>query len=164
MTTPRVSVLMPVFNAARYLAPAVQSVLGQTFRDFEFLIVDDGSTDSSGEMLRGYAARDPRIRLISRPNTGYVVALNEMLGRARGELVARMDADDISLRARFERQVGALTRDPGLVCVGGACEMIDSRGSRLVDLTLPVTDAEIQKSCLEGHTAICHPAWNSASR
>src|SRR6478609_1964644 len=106
--SPVVSVLMPVYNAQRYLTAAVESIRGQTFRDFEFIIVDDGSTDRSGEILRKFAAEDPRIKLISRPNTGYVVALNEALSCARGEFVARMDADDISLPARFERQVAHL--------------------------------------------------------
>src|SRR5271157_5690501 len=92
-SVPILSVLMPVYNAERYVAEAVESILTQTFRDFEFLIIDDGSTDSSGAILRRYAERDPRIWLLSRPNTGYVVALNELLGLARGELLARMDAD-----------------------------------------------------------------------
>src|SRR4051794_10343483 len=87
-----VSVLMPVYNARRYIADAVQSILSQTLSRFEFIIVDDGSTDGTREILQGFAARDPRIRLIARPNTGYVVALNEALSLARGEFVARMDA------------------------------------------------------------------------
>src|SRR4051812_8466576 len=92
MDAPRVSVVMPVYNAERYITEAVQSILDQTFTDFEFLIVDDGSTDGSRAILERHAASDERIKLVSRPNTGYLVALNEMLGRARGEYVARMDA------------------------------------------------------------------------
>src|SRR5436305_11764547 len=103
--SPAVSVLMPVYNAQRYIAAAVQSILDQTFTDFELIVVDDGSTDRSGDILRGFAARDPRVKLISRPNTGYVVALNEALATATGEFIARMDADDFSLPKRFERQV-----------------------------------------------------------
>lgn len=82
--SPTISVLMPVYNAERYVAKAVQSILDQTYRDFEFLIIDDGSTDGSLTILREFEKLDPRIRLISRPNTGIVVALNEMLeiGRA----------------------------------------------------------------------------------
>lgn len=156
--SPRVSVLMPVYNAEPYLAEAVESILGQTFPDFELLAVNDGSTDGSLDTLRRFEARDARVRVISRPNTGYLVALNEMLGVARGEYVARMDADDVSLRDRLQRQVRALDSDPGLACVGGACEMIDAAGRRLVDLSMPVRDEEIQRACLEGHTAICHPA------
>ena len=102
---PLVSVCMPVYNATRYLAEAVESILGQTFRDFEFLITDDGSTDRSLAILKRYAAQDARIRLWSRPNAGYVVRLNEMLHQARGDLIARMDADDVALPERFARQV-----------------------------------------------------------
>src|SRR5512135_1662363 len=89
---PAVSVLMPVYNAERYVVEAVESILAQTFRDFEFLIIDDGSTDDSGAILSRYAARDDRIRLICRPNVGIVGTLNEMVEGARGEFLARMDA------------------------------------------------------------------------
>src|SRR3954451_22942772 len=83
---PTISVLMPAYNAGRYVAEAVESILGQTFADFEFLIVDDGSTDGTPAILRRYRAEDPRIRLVSRPNTGLGRALNEALGVARGGL------------------------------------------------------------------------------
>ena len=92
-SVPILSVLMPVYNAERYVAEAVESILTQTFRDFEFLIIDDGSTDSSGAILRRYAERDPRIRLLSRPNTGYGVALNELLGLRPP---TRLDGRDLS--------------------------------------------------------------------
>ncbi|MEM6472648.1 MAG: glycosyltransferase, partial [Planctomycetota bacterium] len=91
--TPEISVLMPVFNADRYVMYAVQSVLHQSFRSFEFIIIDDGSKDASLAILRHFEASDERIRLVSRPNTGYVTALNEMLEMARGRFLARMDAD-----------------------------------------------------------------------
>src|SRR6476661_6105481 len=126
--TPPVSVLMPVYNAGRYVAEAVESILGQTYADFEFLIVDDGSTDRSRAILERYAARDPRIRLVSRPNTGYAAALNELLGLARGELVARMDADDVALPERLLRQVNYLRAHPEVVCVGTAVHLIDGGG------------------------------------
>ncbi len=116
--TPKVSVLMPVYNAGRHVAEATRSILARTFGDFEFLIVDDGSTDRSRSILERFAAEDPRIRLVSRPNTGYLVALDQMLGRARGELVARMDADDVALPDRFARQVRHL--DAHADCVLGA--------------------------------------------
>ncbi|HSZ59511.1 MAG TPA: glycosyltransferase family 2 protein, partial [Tepidisphaeraceae bacterium] len=96
---------MPVYNAERYLRAAVESVLGQGFGDFELIAVDDGSCDSSLGILREYEGRDPRVRIISRANTGIVGALNDGLRAAGGELIARMDADDISLPQRFEKQV-----------------------------------------------------------
>src|SRR4051812_4814918 len=98
---PPISVLMPVYNAERYVAEAIESILAQSPGDFEFIIIDDGSKDGSLAILERYAARDPRIRLVSRPNTGIVKALNQGLEMASGELVARMDADDIALPGRL---------------------------------------------------------------
>ena len=86
MSAPAVTVLMPVYNAERFVARTIDSVLAQTFRDFEFVIINDGSTDRSLKILQDYARRDDRIRLVSRPNTGYVLALIEGLGLARGEV------------------------------------------------------------------------------
>ncbi|QEH35018.1 Putative glycosyltransferase EpsE [Aquisphaera giovannonii] len=125
------SVLMPVYNAERYVAEAVESVLAQTFGDFEFLIIDDGSTDGSRAILERYAARDARIRLTSRPNTGYLVALNEMIDAAGGEYLARMDADDISYPDRFRKQMEYMREHPGVVLVGSTAEIIDPDGDTL---------------------------------
>src|SRR5207302_5806696 len=92
---PSVSVLMPVYNAGPYLRAAVQSVLRQTFRDFELVAVDDGSSDQSASILRRYADQDLRVRVIDAPHRGIVATLNDGLYAARGGLVARMDADDV---------------------------------------------------------------------
>jgi len=114
---PRVSVLMPVYNAERFLREAVDSILAQTFRDFEFLIIDDGSTDGSGEILRSYA--DPRLRLIPNGrNLGLTATLNRGLDLAWGAYVARMDADDVSLPERLARQVAFLDARPDVGIVG----------------------------------------------
>lgn len=156
-TVPVISVLMPVFNGENYLKEAVESILNQTYRDFEFLVLDDGSTDDSLKILREYAAKDSRIRVIARENRGLTFTLNELLSNARGEFVARMDADDVSLPGRFDRQVTFLKENPKVVCVGGAYQMIDSEGRYLTTLTPPATDLEIQQLCLGGHTAINHP-------
>ena len=92
---PAITVAMSVYNGAAFLAPAIESVLAQTFADFEFLVLDDGSTDTSRAIAEGYAARDARIRIISRPNRGLVVSLNELFAEARAPVVARFDAHDI---------------------------------------------------------------------
>ena len=156
--TPTVSVLMPVHNAERYLADAVGSILAQSFTDFEFLIIDDGSTDRSRVILERHAARDARIRLTSRPNTGYTVALNQLLGLARGELVARMDADDIALPQRLARQVAFLQANPDVVCVGSAVHFIDAAGRLLRPGHPAMDDAEIQARVLTGDCALNHPS------
>lgn len=155
---PIISVLMPVYNAKRYLIAALESILNQTFQDFEFLIVDDGSTDGSLAILKQYAAVDHRIHLVSRPNTGHVVALNEMLAKATGKYIARMDADDIALPERFAKQVAFLEQRPEVVCVGGGYQIIDECDRLLLyHLNMPEQDEENQRFSLMGHTTICHP-------
>jgi glycosyltransferase involved in cell wall biosynthesis len=154
---PTVSVILPVYNAERYLTDAVESILGQTFKDFEFLIINDGSTDGSGAILDRYAKQDSRIRLWHRENSGYVSALNFMLGEAKTGLIARMDADDVAMPGRFEVQVAALAEDPGLVLVGGQIELIDADSRRLGVLAQPLSHEEIDEFHLRGHTSVCHP-------
>jgi len=103
---PRVSVLMSVYNGEKYLQEAVESILNQTFHDFEFIIVDDGSLDSTPRLLAGYEARDPRVvshRIAH--NQGLSSSLNFGIHQARGEYIARMDADDVSLPERLQEQI-----------------------------------------------------------
>ncbi len=108
---PVVSVVMPVFNAKRYVGEAVQSILNQTYKDFEMIAVDDASTDGSGEVLRSF--EDPRLVVLTHDtNGGYPVAMNTGLSQARGRYMARMDADDVSDARRLERQVAFLERHP----------------------------------------------------
>jgi glycosyltransferase involved in cell wall biosynthesis len=158
MTNPLVSVLMPVYNAERYVAEAVQSILDQTFTDFEFLIVDDGSTDKSLKILQKFAQQDPRIRLISRPNTGIVGALNEMLKLSKGEFLARMDGDDVCDPSRFERQLCYMSENPGIVAVGSSAISIDPDGDLIGDAILPLDHDSIESAHLSGRSSIFHPA------
>lgn len=115
---PILSVVMSVYNGEQFLASAIESILDQTFRDFEFIIVNDGSTDGSLAILKEYAQRDCRIRLISRENRGLTASLNEGIANARGEWIARMDADDISLPDRFEKQLAWLQQTGADICGG----------------------------------------------
>lgn len=155
---PRVSVLMPVFNAERYVEAAVRSVLGQTFRDFELLVVDDGSTDSSPAILRRLAALDSRIHLTSRANVGLIATLNELLTQARGELVARMDADDLSHPERFSRQVLFLKEKPAVVAVGSRVVFIDADGLPLMEAVDHFSHGDIDAALLGGRLGIVHPS------
>src|SRR4051812_47715917 len=118
MSTPAVSIVMPVYNGAAYLAEAVRSMLGQTFEDYEFVIVDDGSTDRTPRILAEFERQDRRIRVISRANTGIVGALNDGIAAAEAPLVARMDADDVSTPQRLHRQVAYLLDHPEVVVLG----------------------------------------------
>ena len=156
---PPISVCMPVYNAEAYLADAAGSVLAQTCGDFEFIIIDDGSDDGSLEILQELARSDNRIRLISRPNTGYARALNESLEYARGEFVARMDADDISMPQRFEKQLAYLRRNPSCAVVGSRIMTIDPFGSPLYEPDHKVNHDDIEKQLLAGiGWAIVHPS------
>ncbi|MBI4781803.1 MAG: glycosyltransferase [Oscillatoriophycideae cyanobacterium NC_groundwater_1537_Pr4_S-0.65um_50_18] len=157
MKPPAISVLMPVYNGDRYLTEAVESVLAQTFTDFEFLIIDDGSTDRSLQILQQYAAQDDRIRLISRENRGLIATLNQMLELAQGEFLARMDADDIAVGDRFAAQLEFLRQHPDYVCVGGAFALMDAQGRTVLPLEMPETNDEIQQAILSGRTIINHP-------
>jgi hypothetical protein len=156
--SPTVSVIMPVYNAERYVAQAIESILAQTFTDFEFIIIDDGSTDSSLKILQKYAAKDTRIKLISRENKGFVPTLNEMLSQAKGEFIARMDADDIAMPERFAHQVEFLQRQPQVVCLGGSQEWIDEADNLLAVCEAAEHNDYIQQLALAGHTPINHPS------
>jgi len=114
---PTISVVMSVYNGERFLREAMDSILAQTFTDFEFIIINDGSTDGSREILESYD--DPRIVLVHQDNKGLAAALNRGIEMARGEFIARMDADDVSLPERFERQLEVFDREPAIdiVCV-----------------------------------------------
>lgn len=130
MTTPRVSVLLPVYNGLPYLPAAVESVLAQTYTDFELVAVDDGSTDGSGAWLDAAAARDARVRVVRQPNAGIVAALNRGLAACRGEFVARMDADDRCYPERLERQVAFLDAHPAVGAVGSGSDVQTPEGLR----------------------------------
>src|SRR6185312_15181398 len=111
-----VTVVMSVFNEERHVGAAIASILQQTYSDFEFVIIDDGSTDKSRAVVESFD--DPRIRFVSRPNKGLNHSLNEGLEMARGRYIARQDADDLSMPTRFEREVALLDERPEIALVG----------------------------------------------
>jgi glycosyltransferase involved in cell wall biosynthesis len=127
---PKITVLMPAYNAGKYIGEAIQSVLNQSYSDWELLIVNDGSTDDTVEIVESYD--DSRIRLLNNPeNLRLIKTLNRGLEEARGELIARLDADDLATPLRLELQVAALEAHPELVMVGGRSNVIDSTGACL---------------------------------
>jgi glycosyltransferase involved in cell wall biosynthesis len=153
-----ISVIMPAYNSSMYIRAATESILSQEGVDLELLIIDDGSCDDTLSILRDVSRMDSRVRLISRANTGYVVALNEMLDLARGEFIARMDADDVSAPGRLAAQAAFLRANPDYVMVGGAVIEIDEWG-RTIGTPSPVLgDAAIQSHLLKGQNPITHPA------
>lgn len=118
MSEPLVSVVLPVFNGGQYLERAVRSILAQDHRAIEVIAIDDGSTDASLEVLQQLQGSDQRLHIISRENRGLVETLNEGLDRARGDFIARMDADDISYRQRFSRQLQVFREQPKVALCG----------------------------------------------
>jgi glycosyltransferase involved in cell wall biosynthesis len=152
------SVLMPVYNASRYLERAVDSVLVQSCREFELILIDDGSVDDSLRILEGYAGRDPRCRVISRENRGIVETLNEGIRLARAEIILRMDSDDICRNQRFARQIAYLHGHPECVAVGSRVLLIDSDGLPIREMIDRYAHEEIDAAnLLGGGSAICHP-------
>ena len=113
---PLISVVLPVYNGEKYLAEAIDSILEQTLTNFELIIIDDGSTDNSLVILKQYKSLDSRIHLVTRENKNLVTTLNESIDIARGEWIARMDQDDISLPHRFERQIQWLQQSKADIC------------------------------------------------
>lgn len=142
MNEPLVSVLMSVYNGERYLREAIESILAQTFTDFEFLIINDGSTDGSLDIILSYT--DTRIRLIDNAeNIGLTKSLNKGISLARGKYIARMDADDISLVERLEKQVRFLEVEKEYVIIGTGAYLIDDSGDEIGKLDRPFTYDEI---------------------
>jgi len=125
---PAISVVMPAFNSARFIRPAIESVLGQTFRDFEFIIIDDGSTDDTLKIIQDYAAKDQRIVILSHLNKGMGRSLNEAIELARGRWIARIDADDLMMPQRLERQLDYMHRHPGVAVAGSWIQYVNRRG------------------------------------
>lgn len=134
--TPRVSVLMPVSNGERFLREAIDSILNQTFTDFEFIIINDGSTDRTAEIIEAYG--DPRIRALNNSKSlGVAVSLNKGLDTAQGEYIARMDGDDISLPERLAKQVSYMDAHPEIAASGTWAKDIDADGRELSARCLP---------------------------
>ena len=155
MTTPLVSVLMPVYNGEIYLDEAIESILNQTYRNFEFLIINDGSTDRSEAIISSY--NDSRICLINNPeNLRLIATLNRGIDLAKGQYIVRMDADDISLPQRIEKQVGWMEANPDYGLIGSWFEDFDSgSASRVVQYSSDDTHIRIRHLY---QTHIAHPA------
>ena len=130
MKETEVTVLMPAYNAGKYIREAIDSVLSQTFTDFELLIVNDGSTDETESVISSY--RDPRIRLISQPNQGVSAALNNGLQHASGKFIARFDADDICYPYRLQEQYDFMLQNPEYVLIGSDADYMDREGGYLL--------------------------------
>ena len=154
--SPAISVILPVYNAEAYVREAVESILAQSFTDFELIAINDGSTDGSGAILRELAARDTRIVLVERPNGGLVSALNDGIEMARADLIARMDADDVSMPERFALQHARMMEDPELAVLGSFARVMDKDGDIIHLGKYPLTPKAAAR-CLERGCPVIHP-------
>ena len=142
---PLISVVLPVYNGEKYLTEAIDSILGQTFEDFELIIIDDGSTDGSLEIMHLYESVDSRLKLITRKNRGLPASLNEAINIAKGSLIARMDADDICYPNRLAVQTKFMQQHPEVILLGSAANFIDVDGISICTFTLSSKDSELRK-------------------
>lgn len=156
--TPLVSVLMTVYNARSFLHGAIESVLNQTYSNLELIIVDDGSTDGSDKIIKDFAKGDKRIKtLFLKSNVGPSHASNRGLKITEGAYIARMDADDIALPNRIERQVNYLLKNPDVVLLGGQCVLINEKGNEIGKKIFPIKHQDIYKSLFKINP-IQHPS------
>ena len=155
---PLISVVMATYNGEPFLRTAIQSVLLQSFRDFELIIVDDGSTDNSRNVIRQHARIDSRIRSVSKKHSGLVASLNQACALARGEFLARLDSDDIAMPMRFEKQITYLQANPTVALLGSAIECIDEKGKPLFIMRWPCQAEGLQDhlllDCAISHTTV----------
>ncbi len=142
---PLVSVVMPVYNPGRYLIDAIESILHQTFTDFEFIIVDDASTDNSWKIIKSYTKKDSRIIAFrNKINLGVSLTSNIAISQARGKFIARMDSDDVSTLDRLQKQVDFLKQHPDTVVVSGQCAIVDENSRIIGFKKFPLTHTQIK--------------------
>lgn len=155
--SPKVSVLMSVYNGEPFLSDAIKSILNQTFKDLEFIIIDDGSTDRSCDIIEKFKANDPRVIFLKQANQGLVASLNKGLGIAKAPLIARMDADDIALEKRLEKQVNYMNSNPEVLALGTAIRIIDKNNSLIKDVIFPSLKEDLME-LMQLDNQIAHPS------
>jgi glycosyltransferase involved in cell wall biosynthesis len=147
---PTVSVVMPVYNSAKYLPVAIESILNQTYKNFEFIIIDDGSTDASLKMIKDYARKDRCIRVKQNSsNLGICRTLNYGISLAKGRYIARMDGDDWSYPERLSKQVAFMKKHPDVVICGGGVEVSDEKLKLIKVRSYPLSDRTARKNILK---------------
>lgn len=157
MVSPAISVVLPVYNGSRFLRESIDSILAQTFREFEVILIDDGSTDRTPAIAAEYAEKDPRIMVHRQENRGQVAAMRLGVDMARSDLIARIDADDKAFPRRFERQVEYMEMNSDVVMVGGQAIVIDEEGE-LVEVANRPTTRELCADALAIGNCFSHSA------
>lgn len=144
--SPIISVVMSVYNGEKYLKESIRSILNQTFKDFEFIIINDGSTDSTERIIKSF--KDPRIIAVSRHNKGLVASLNQAIRMAKGKYIARQDDDDISLPERLKKELIFMNNHPDCVLVGTAFEVMDENKKNISIEAFPTENNDLKRSML----------------
>jgi hypothetical protein len=153
----KISVILPVYNAEKYVSAAIDSILQQTFTDFELLLINDASTDGSHAILQNYAAQDNRIRLIDNPqNLGLTATLNKAIDLCKGEYIARMDADDLSLPQRLEIQAAFLDANPDIGFCGTWTAIMDAEGQLTGEQWVMQLTPELVHARMYFHNCLVH--------
>jgi len=152
----KASVIMSVYNGAKYLSQSIESILNQTFQDFEFIIVNDTSTDKSLEIIENF--KNPKIKIINNPqNIGLTKSLNIALKESKGEYIIRMDADDISLPSRLKEQIDFMDKNPNIALAGSFAEIIDEN-DQVISIKKKPTDHKLIKFNLLTGNPFIHPS------
>lgn len=156
---PKISVVMASHNGEKFIKEAIDSILGQIFSDFEFLIIDDGSTDLTAVILQEYSQRDQRITIFTnKERLGLTKSLNSLIKQAKGEYIARMDDDDISFKSRLEKQMDFMQKTPEFALVGSMAFLINEKSEIIGEKKLAVTSEQIKKQLLFNNQII-HSSW-----
>ncbi len=155
--SPLISVILPVYNQEKYIAETIGSILDQSFGDFELLILDDGSTDNSAAVIKEYAAKDPRIKAYYEPNSGKSESTNKLVSRSQGKWCAFLDADDVMMPDRLERQISFLNANPGVHAVSSNCYYINESGRIFGTQKYPLLSTKEEYDVIfnKGHFITC---------
>lgn len=173
MKKPKVSVVLPIYNAEHFIGGVLESILSQTFTDFEVIALDDGSKDGSAKIIKNYASIDKRIRYFHQPNAGAErlgETINKGIELASADIIARADADDPWFYNKLEQQVAFLDKHPNHVLVGGGTEIMDNDGHYSWTLLNPMDDEDNRRSlCLyttfaHGSVVFRKSAWEQAGK
>lgn len=143
---PLISIVMPVYNAGDFLVDSIESILDQTYDNFEFIIVDDASTDNSWQIIQTYAQKDNRIKAFQNDkNSGVSSTTNFAISKTKGQFIARMDADDVSFPNRLEKQLNFLQKNKDTIAVGGQCVVIDKQNQVIGQKIFPLNNRKLRK-------------------
>ncbi|MCB5297637.1 glycosyltransferase [Yersinia intermedia] len=153
---PLVSVILPVYNSEKFLTEALLSIIEQLYSNIEIIIINDGSTDNSLEIIKYFQKRDHRIKIISRENRGLVSSLNEGISNAEGDFIARMDADDISAPDRIYKQLNYILANPSIDILGSNIEYINDSSEKIGESKYPLSNLQIRKT-LPFWCCLAHP-------